>query len=744
MLIFLPMALIQGAFLPKNRPYDVSHYHIIVRLDVDSGRFDNTVFIRLTPAESLSEIELDSVGLEIKKVIKQPQDQSLEFRLDREKGLLKIIFSKPEPAGREIEIAIEYSGQAQSGHEGLFKTADPDESGRSILFFTHFESVSARRFFPSNDEPYDKATSETTLETDPGYEALSNGSKVSDEIVDIAGRRVRRVHWRQDKPHSTYLLNIAVGDFTALEDSSHGVPLAVYTSAAKKERARFSMEVLKRAMGFYQNFYGIDYPWARYGMVGVPGFLWGGMENTTLTSMRESAMVLEDPGSQIQKLRIASVVAHELAHQWFGNYVTMKWWDDLWLNEAFASYMETVACEDFFGNEWAVIETVTNAWESYFREEDGPRSHPIVSKDLPTPDDAFDSTTYTKGEQVLRMLDFYIGREALRHGLENYLKRHAFGNATFHDFIEAMEKASGQNLQGFVAGWLLARGYPIIEISERWDNSAKKMLMTVKQRPNHPGETTVFDFKIPMDFHRNAAPAFHERRVLLVNKSQVFLEAPLPAEPEWTTWNAGGAALVKIFRPAPDQSWARQALGDPDPLARIAALFELAKPWVDRDAKAPGPLSPVAKTTLEKALTSDPSPYVRAALLDKFLDSKWARLPGDLAPALLAGAKNPVGLGGQDPIGRTMVQARSLALLGKMGAGLERDYVAQILGDDKANLDLTAAAASGMARFSDEASLAALRQALDVQAKRGYPFRKAVLLAFASVEHASAVLDLLA
>ncbi|MBI2070329.1 MAG: hypothetical protein HYT79_06965 [Elusimicrobia bacterium] len=685
LLSLLTMAMPSGAlFTPKNRPYDVSHYAIAMRLDAAA-----------------------------------------------------VHFNASQPAGKEIAVTIAYGGQADVQHQGFFKVADPDEPTRPMMFFTHLEPVAARKLFPCNDEPYDKATTETTVEVDPKYDVFSNGRKVADEIVDIKNAgKLRRVRWVQEKPHSTYLVNIVVGKFGELNADVQGAGMSIYTSPSKRERAEFAMDVLKKALPFFENFYGIKYPWNRYAMVGLPGFLWGGMENTTLTTMRDSAMTLEDPTAKIQKFRIASVVTHELAHQWFGNYVTMKWWDDLWLNEAFASYMETVATEDYFGNEFAVVETVLSTWESYFRQEDGPRSHPIVSKELPTPDDAFDSTNYTKGEQVLRMLDFYIGREAFRKGLNEYLTQFALNNATYKDFMAAMENASGLDLQGFVDSWLLARGYPILEVEERWHDSKKKIKLRMKQRPNHAEDTTVFDFRIPVVFHRLTPPEFHEKKIILINRKEWSADFDLLAQPEWITWNPGSVALVKLSRPrTSEEKWSLQALHDPDPIARIQALFALAKTWVSREAEKLEDLTPKAKETLSLALKIDPSPYVRHGLLDKLLTSKWTRYPDDLTPVLLELAKGPAGLPSSDLEGQTLVRARALALLGKSTDQAGRKYLRELLSDQELPLDILSGASSGIAGFSDQESIQALKTALDQHGRRGYPFKKTVLLAFGMVRH---------
>ncbi|MBI4052225.1 MAG: hypothetical protein HY400_06940, partial [Elusimicrobia bacterium] len=439
----------------------------------------------------------------------------------------------------------------------------------------------------------------------------------------------------------------------------------------------------------------------------------------------------------------AMVVAHELAHQWFGDYVTMKWWEDVWLNEAFASYMATVAVQDFLHSDYALLRTVTTTWEDYFRQEDGPRSHPIVSKELPTPEDAFDNTNYDKGEQVLRMLDFYIGREAFRRGLKDYLTRFALENATYQDFFAAMEAASGQNLQPFVNSWLLRRGYPLLAIEQRWDARKKSMFLSWNQRPNHKEDGTIFNFKVPVSFHHVHAPALDAVQTIHIHSKEGTLEIPLQDKPEWTTWNVGGVVLAKIQRAGiSEREWSLQALHDPDPLARVAALFELAQPWIDREAKTLNPLSSIASRAMNQALSQDPSPYVRAALLSKFLDAKWARFPDSLSETLLAQARAPSGIPDSDDLGKLWIRTKALMLLGKTDYAPGREYVESVLADGNAGWDMVSAAAIGVARYSDEKAIQTLRAALEKQGSRGYSFRKAVLLAFGSVENVGVTADL--
>lgn len=743
----LPVALKAG-FAPKNRPYNALHYSIFMRLDAQNGSFKNDAEITFTPTEALTVLELDCEALDVLDVAwaqkqddgngARPELPELTFTQGTDEHLLLINFKKPLIPQAAYRLRISYAGQAGVHHDGFFKVKDPNHAQRLPLYFTHFEALSARKFFPANDEPYDKATTEITVEVDGRYQVLSNGRKLTDEIFkDEGGRAWRRSHWLQDKPHSTYLVNIAIGQFDKLQDEVLGVPLAIYTAPGKNEDVRFALDVVKKSMEFFRDFYNVAYPWAGYGMVGIPTFLWGGMENTSLTSMRESAMTLEHSSAQLQRFRIASVVSHELAHQWFGDDVTMKWWDDLWLNEAFASYMESLATERYWQNEYSLMAAVTSTWDQYFRQEDGPRSHPIVSNDLPSPEDAFDSTNYTKGEHVLRMLDFYIGREAFKKGLNAYLVTHAKSNASYKDFFAAMEAASGQNLEGFVASWLLARGYPIVNAVARWDEKTKKLTVNLKQRPNHAEDNTVYDVKIPVVFYTKADGSQHLSQIVSLKTKEMNFDLPLPNKPAWITWNPASVALIKLEGLGGNEDELRlQATRDRDPISRLAALFELAQPWINREAKTRGELSNVALETLREAIEKDPSPYVRGALMEKLADCKWLRLPGDLGSPVLGVAQAPAGFSKEDAIGKIYAQTRALILLGKLDYDPGHAYLTQLLNKTDLDLDFVAAGAEGRARVSDKEIFSVLEQALKLQAPRGYAFKKALLIAHGCVQNA--------
>jgi len=730
-LLGLVVAPSEAAYAPKNRPYRVGRYSLEVRLDVASGRFDNAVRLRLVPTKPVREIELDSRDLEIAAVEELPAGRSLRYQTFPEAESLRIDTGRDLTPGTTFEMEIRYTGRASSEPDGLSRTVDPRDPKRLPIYYTQFEATAARRFFPCDDEPYHKAETEVTAELDARYEALSNGRLLEESVRD--GRR--RVHWLFDRPQSTYLLNFVAGQFDHLDGTAAGVPIRIYAAPGRAEEARFSLRVIEKAMPFFNRFFGVPYPWPRYGMVGIPGFYWGGMENTTLTTMSDAEMATEDPSARLARIEIAATTVHELAHQWFGDWVTMRWWDDLWLNEAFASYMETEGSREIFGHDGPLISAVADTWELYFREEDGPKSHPIVSQELPSPEDAFDWTNYIKGRHVLRMLEYYVGERAFREGVRDYLTRFGTGNASYQDFFQSMERASGMDLRRFIDGWLKHRGYPVLSGGERWNEAEKTLTIEIRQTPAHPEDRVTYDFKLPVSFHRRAKPAYDRTVALWVNSSRSEATIPLPAKPEWVSWNPGAPALVRVRRDVSEDALQRQALEDPDALSRLSALFDLAEPWISREAKSLRPLSETAKTCLRTSLLSDPSPYVREALLSKLESAKWPRLPGDLDDAALDLSFGPKGLPADDELGRLGVQAAALSFLGKTGSAPGRARAEQILFDRSVGLDLVAASASAEAMYSDAKAIERLDRALKEQGTRGFAFRKAMRLAYASVEN---------
>jgi hypothetical protein len=713
---------------PKNRPYDVGHYRIELDIDEATGRFAGKVAIRLTPASALREIALDCVGLGVLSARLLP-DTPLAWilRADPAKpddGTLTLSFSEPLPKRKEATIEIAYTGHATPTQAGLFWVTDPDDPERGRIYATQFESIHARRMFPSNDEPYDRATTEMIVTVGADLDVVSNGHPVVDEKID-AGRR-HRVHWVMDKPQPPYLAALAVGRFTRLDVP--GTKLTFYVDPRKVDRAEYLKRSTQHAMEFQEKFVGVTYPWDSYAQVSLPTFRWGGMENTGCTIEKASAILPDDPTSERVKVRIQGLVAHELAHQWFGDYVTMAWWDDLWLNESFASYLQQLTSEDFFQDEGEAIRTLVATHTQYFRQEGGPLAHPIVQTELPSPEDAFDPITYTKGQNVLQMLDAHIGRQAFRDGIRNYLTQFALRNAATADFFASMQKTSGRKLDAFQKAWLYKRGYPVMSVRNDFDAKKGVARLQVRQR-SLMNDGTLFPFRLPVSLHRRSDPAYDVDISMEVAGAATNATAKVPAEPEWVTWNAGGVVLGRVEKRSDGEAgWILQAKQDPDPVSRFTALVELASPLLDRSLKEPGLLTQRAAEAIDVVLRTDKSVFVRAGLIALLSSMPWRRLPEELAGAVAAcAASSPAGA---PPIGVSWLRGMALACLGKFGTPEAREIAARELANPKLPLDDLGPAARGMAEFGDESALQAMDRALDLHASRGYAYRVAVAMGY--------------
>lgn len=507
---------------PSPPPFDVQHYKIDITLNEKDLSYEA------------------KVSIQVKSLIDNLKQVNLHFQKGMKTFSLPIVLKQ----GEEVTITTTAQGKAdEREQDGLFVTR-PDPNG-APQFFTQFETQGARKVFPCFDEPFDKATTEVVLTANAKYTLLSNGKKVSEKIL-TDGRR--QVHFVNKDPISTYHITLVAAELTPLQDSTTSIsgkkiPLSIYARSGKTQDAAYAMSVLKKALRFYENYFGIPYPWDSYGIVALPGFMWGGMENKGLANLNEARLLWNETHPYAKKLWITGLVAHELAHEWFGNMVTMTWWDDLWLNEAFATFANTLFEAKMFGDDFSSFYNYQWLARSYFPQDRGPLSHPILPKQVDTLDELFDGITYAKGIQVVQMLEDFIGKDHFRAGVQSYFAKHPFGNATTGDFLQAMEGSSGRSLNSFAKSWLHLKGYPHLTLA--W---IEKGLKTTQ-------EGGPFVFKLPVG----------SQTLTIDKKTEVF---PFSKEEhgKMLAVNAGGKALV-------DYRWEGlvwpAALNDADPFVRF-------------------------------------------------------------------------------------------------------------------------------------------------------------------------------
>ncbi|MGH9302242.1 MAG: M1 family metallopeptidase, partial [Acidimicrobiales bacterium] len=388
---------------------------------------------------------------------------TLSYDQDEERAILDL--DGPARAGM-WNLDLEFSGTLNDKLRGFYRSTFTDDAGNQrVIATTQFEPTDARRAFPCWDEPDRKAVFSVTLEIDAGLEAISN-YPVAEE-ADLDGGR-RRIRFADTMVMSTYLVAFIVGplEMSRTQDAG-GVPLRIVHVPGKSHLVEFALEIGAHALAFFTDWFGIAYPGDKLDLIALPDFAAGAMENLGAVTFREQALLI-DPGqaSRRELERVADVVAHEIAHMWFGDLVTMKWWNGIWLNEAFATFMEML-CVDHFRPSW-------DRWVSFGLARgaalgiDGLSRTRAIEYHVGRPAEVegmFDLLTYEKGASVLRMLERYLGEDRFREGIRTYISAHAYANAETTDLWDAIESASGEPARQTMDTWIFQGGYPLIEVS---------------------------------------------------------------------------------------------------------------------------------------------------------------------------------------------------------------------------------------------------------------------------------------
>ena len=446
------------------------HYRIELDVDLDGAAFTGTVGIDVDISETVDAIVCNAADLDVAEAFITRSDgpgagaRWLGVALDPESE--RLVLTDPAGVGfgpGPARLNISFSGALNDQLRGFYRSTYADDAGRTrTIAATQFQSTDARRAFPCWDEPAFKATFEAALVVDDALLAVSNTAETGRRP---AGDGRVRIGFAPTMAMSTYLVAFVVGPLEATEPvTADGVPIRVVHRPGRGAQAAFALETAAHALGWYSRYYGIAYPSDKVDLVALPDFAFGAMENLGCVTFRE-VLLLVDPAaaSQPELERVAMVINHELAHMWFGDLVTMAWWEGIWLNEAFATFMET-ACTNAYRPEWKV-------WSSFGRARaaalaiDALAATRPVEYPVATPADAedmFDVLTYEKGAAVVRMLEQYLGPEAFRDGVRLYLRRHAYANTATTDLWDALEEVSGQPVRSMMDGWIYQGGYPAV------------------------------------------------------------------------------------------------------------------------------------------------------------------------------------------------------------------------------------------------------------------------------------------
>src|SRR5216110_2047793 len=491
-----------------------SRYDLRLEPDLTTLTFRGEETVTVAVTEATDEIVLNAVELAITKATIQNdrgESQRGTPTMDEAAERCRIAFRSPLAPGA-WRLSLVFTGHLNDKLRGFYRSSYKNASGAThLLAATQFEATDARRAFPCWDEPAFKAAFAVTLAIDPALAAVSNTRVVAERRE--GGKKV--VAFADTIKMSTYLVAFVVGELEATDPVRVGAaPVRVWCVPATLRLAAFGHAIAVASLRFFEEYYGLPYPGDKVDLLAIPDFAARAMENLGAITFRETALLVDErEASHAEIERVADVVAHENAHMWFGDLVTMSWWNGIWLNEAFATFMEMLAV-DAWKPEWRRWTTFGVSRAAAFLVDGLHSTRPIeFPVNAPREADAmFDVLTYEKGASVLRMLEQYLGAEVFREGVRDYLRAHRFANADTGDLWSALGRASGQPIPAVMDGWIFSPGYPLVSVRREGND-----LVLSQQRFTYlPGDTpSAQRWQVPVQLRIEASGKHENRRVLL-------------------------------------------------------------------------------------------------------------------------------------------------------------------------------------------------------------------------------------
>jgi aminopeptidase N len=545
-----------------DRVVDIQHIALV--LDVDPAKrtvAGNATLRSMVIAPNTKVVELDAVELTIEKVTAGGKPAA--FRYDGKR--LRVELPSALATGAELTLSIDYKGAPRRGL--YFVGPDDGYPHKPLQVWTQGQDEDSRYWFPCFDAPSEKATSEVKVSVPAAMFALSNGTLVSDKTS--GGKRT--LHWRLDVPHSCYLITLAIGDFGTIETKWRDVPVVYYVERGREEAAERTLARTPQMLELFSQKFGVPYPYPRYAQVFVADFIFGGMENTSATTLTDTVLIDERAAIDYD---IDALVAHELAHQWFGDLVTCRDWGEGWLNEGFATYSEYIWREHHEGRDAADLELEEWA-DSYFGEDAGRYRRTIATKLYDEPIDIFDHHLYEKGGRVLHMLRDVLGDDLFYKTLAHYLGKHRHGLVESRDLARSVEDATGKVLDWFFSQWVLdGAGHPELSVSFRWDVETKLATVSVEQTQKIEGKTPMFRLPTRMRFRVDGKDV--DVPIEIVEQKQTF-HLRLDAEPTQAIFDPGRVLLAQRKIEKPEPMWIAELAGATLAIDRAAAAGALAK-----------------------------------------------------------------------------------------------------------------------------------------------------------------------
>jgi aminopeptidase N len=550
-----------------DRPGQVQHIGLDLKLDLENRCFEGICRITLLPIRpGLQQLSLDAVDLTVQAVFLGALSQAFEQTPET----LSIHLAE---ALALAPVTLEIHYQVKNPRRGLyFIQPDADYPDKPVQVWTQGEDEDSRYWFPCFDYPGQLATSEIRVEVSKPYQALANGLLV--EQLDLGEKQV--FHWAQREIHPTYLMTLAVGDFAVLADDYQGLPVTYYVEKGRETDGWRSMGKTPRMIAFFNQAFGYPYPYPKYAQACVADFIFGGMENTSTTLLTDRCLL--DERAALDNRNTESLVAHELAHQWFGDLVVIKHWSHAWLKEGMASYAEVLWTEQEYGPEEAAYYLLGEA-RSYLEEDCSRYRRPIVTHVYREAIELYDRHLYEKGACVYHMIRSILGEALFQKAIHTFVQQNAHKTVETIDLLRAIEQTTGFNLLWLFDQYVFRGGHPDFKVSYGWESENHWAKLTVTQTQAKPDDdSSLFNLKIPVVFHCLGDNGLASKVITLhlKEREQTFY-FPLERKPDFISFDQGNHFLKTVELDYPLAELKAQLVHSPDPIARIQAAMALAK-----------------------------------------------------------------------------------------------------------------------------------------------------------------------
>jgi aminopeptidase N len=710
-----------------DRPVRLDHVRLEWEIDLVKRRLSGTATLSVAARrEGLTSVSFDAVELDVEGVA--VSGRAASFTNDGQS--LRVMLDDPPAENAPFEIAVRYACRPRRGL--YFIGPDAAHPERAPQCWTQGQDDDARYFWPCLDQPIEKFTTEVICTAPAGAFVLSNGDLR--ERVDLSGGRTTRWHYALALPQPAYLLTLVVGPFAEIRDRAPktGVDVYAFVAPGREADASRSFGRTGAMIDHFSEKIGLPYPHARYSQITVPEFIFGGMENTSATTLTDLTLLDERAALDHD---VDALVSHELAHQWWGDLLTCREWSEAWLNEGFASYFEYVWREQAKGRDEADCELLADT-DSYLAEA-GRYQRPVVCRQYDEPIHLFDAHLYDKGSRILHMLRHELGDGPFWRAIGHYARKHANGSVETRDLARAIEEATGRGVERMLDRWIARPGHPELEGRWSWDDDRKVGTLALAQKQAVTPEAPPFEFTATVRFEVDGR--LRDERVIVRETAHSF-ELPLPARPTQVIFDPGDVLLKTIKLDKSSLLWRRQlagaelgvdrvlaarALGDlPDPAnieALVAALSD-DRFWAVRGAVARA-LGRTRRDEARNALIAAfdaPEPRVRRAVA-----AGLGEFVGDETAGHALAAK----LRGGDP--SVFVEAEIALALGRTRSPLAIDLLPPLVDRPSFQAVIASRAIEGLGRTGDERAFPLVRGAW--RAAAPFPARRAVVAALAEL-----------